>query len=114
MRAERFARFCQWLDKQEINAVCCTISNFKKVRTWNRKNYSKYFEIYLSVPIKILAERDTKGLYKLAMAGKKKNVLGVDIPYRPLKTYDLKIKNDQHIDDYKAIGQKILKKVKIL
>ena len=46
---------------------------------WNRKNQIEYFEVYLKVPIKELARRDPKGIYKKYSEGKIKNVAGLDL-----------------------------------
>ena len=40
-----------------------------------------FFEVYVKCPIEICEERDVKGLYKLARAGKIKNYTGVSAPY---------------------------------
>jgi len=40
-----------------------------------------FFEIYVKCPIEICEERDVKGLYKLARAGKIQNYTGVSAPY---------------------------------
>ena len=47
--AERICELCAWLDRQGINAICSILSIFEESRTWNRKTYSSYFEVYLSV-----------------------------------------------------------------
>jgi adenylylsulfate kinase len=40
-----------------------------------------FFEVYVKCPIEVCEERDVKGLYKLARAGKIKNYTGVSAPY---------------------------------
>ncbi|KAL0381514.1 UNVERIFIED_CONTAM: Adenylyl-sulfate kinase, chloroplastic [Sesamum angustifolium] len=42
-----------------------------------------FIEVYMDVPLQICEERDPKGLYKLARAGKIKGFTGVDDPYEP-------------------------------
>jgi adenylylsulfate kinase len=42
-----------------------------------------FFEIYIQCPLEVCEERDVKGLYKLARAGKIKNYTGVSAPYEP-------------------------------
>ncbi len=75
--ADFICKLCKWLDEQKINVVCCILSIFDSSRRWNRENYSKYFEVYIDVSMKILKKRDTKGLY----SGKVKNVVGMDISF---------------------------------
>ena len=64
--AERICELCAWLDRQSINVVCSILSIFENSQEWNRKNYSKYFEVFISVPMDTLLKRETKNLYKLA------------------------------------------------
>jgi adenylylsulfate kinase len=44
-----------------------------------------FFEIYIDCPLEVCEERDVKGLYKLARAGKINNYTGVSAPYEPPK-----------------------------
>lgn len=43
-------------------------------------------------------KRDAKGLYRDALAGRKKNVVGVDIPFVPPEKPDLVVNNDDGAD----------------
>lgn len=106
--AERIAELCAWLDRQEINVVCCILSIFEETRIWNRQTYSKYFEVYLDVPLEILIERDGKNLYKPALRGETKNVVGVDIPFTPPLSPDMIIDNSKEGLDHRALAKDIL------
>lgn len=81
--AERIQSFCAWLDRQEINAVCCTISAFPDLLVQNRQRFSEYFEVFLDVPIDILEYRARGDIYKKAKLGEVKNVVGFDLPFSP-------------------------------
>ena len=35
INADRISNLCLWLDKQEINVVCCILSVFEDSRRWN-------------------------------------------------------------------------------
>jgi len=50
-----------------------------KVRA--RMDAGDFLEVYMRIPIEICEERDPKGLYKAARAGKIKNFTGIDDPY---------------------------------
>jgi len=89
--AERISHFCQVLDRQHIHVIASVLSIFPEWQQWNRKNFLQYFEIFLDVPMDILIERDTKGLYKKAAAGHMNNVVGFDIPFPPPPQHDLVI-----------------------
>ena len=41
----------------------------------------EFFEIYTRTPVEVCMERDIKGMYKKALAGKISNFTGVDDPY---------------------------------
>ena len=48
-----------------------------------------FYEVYIKCPIRVCEERDVKGLYKLARAGKIKNYTGVSAPYEEPREADL-------------------------
>ena len=58
-----YSRLCCELARQDVVAVCATISMFHDVRDWSRANIPGYFEVYLKVPLEVRQARDAKGLY---------------------------------------------------
>ena len=67
-------------------ALCAPIAPYEEPRRENRElisGYGGYVEVYLSTPIDVCEQRDRKGLYAKAKAGKVKGVTGVDDPYIP-------------------------------
>lgn len=106
--AERIRELCAWLDRQEINVVCCILSLFEESHRWNRETYSKYFEVYISAPIDVLIERNPKNLYRRAKRGEVDNVVGVDIPFQAPKNPDLVIENGVYMVDASRAAQQIL------
>jgi adenylylsulfate kinase len=42
-----------------------------------------FIEIFVNTPLELCEQRDPKGLYKLARAGKLRNFTGIDDPYEP-------------------------------
>lgn len=103
MSARRLQEICLWLDKQDIDVVCCNLGLFDEVNQENRKVFSRYFEVFVDVPITSLIERDNKGLYQSALAGERLNVVGIDISYQPPRNPDLTICNSHDkidVDDY--------------
>ncbi len=76
------------------------------------QNYSKYFEVYINVPMEKLKERETKGLYAKAFHGEIKNVVGVDIPFRPPQSPDYVFDNSKDNVDFRKVALDILKKAK--
>lgn len=91
--AGRNARLCAFLTAQGIDVVCCTISMFDEVRKWNREHIPRYREIYLRVPLAILAQRNQKGMY-LGENAIQEALVGIGVKMEEPKTPDLCIDND--------------------
>ena len=110
--ADRICELCAWLDAQSINVVCSILSLFEESRQWNRKNYSKYFEVFIDVTMETLKKREKKGLYEGAANGKIKNVVGVDIPFIAPKNPDYILENKEDNLDFEKIAMEILVRAK--
>lgn len=96
--ARRFNGLCKLLDDQGVDVVCAILSLFEDTRQWNRDNLRAYREVFLDVPLNVLAARDPKGLYREALAGRMADMPGVDIPFvRPARP-DLVIENTGSLD----------------
>ena len=58
------------------------ISPYKKDRQRVRERVGdRFVEVYMKIPLRVCEERDPKGLYKAARAGKIKGFTGIDDPY---------------------------------
>jgi len=108
VNADRICRFCKFLDDQRIDTVCAVLSIFHESQQWNRKNIQRYFEVYIRVPSGILLARNPKGLYRQALDGKTKNVVGVDIPFSEPENPDLIIDNIADVNSFEGIAKQIL------
>ncbi len=67
-------------------AICAPIAPYERSRRYNRElisRYGGYIEVYVATPLEVCMKRDRKGLYALALSGKKKGVTGIDDPYEP-------------------------------
>lgn len=78
--AFQYSRLCNIIARQELTVVIATISLFREVHTWNRKNLPGYFEVYLDVPLEELRRRDPKGIYRRFDNGQLTQVAGLDLP----------------------------------
>lgn len=105
--ADFICKLCKWLDNQGINVICCILSIFNKHREWNRKNYSKYFEVYIDTPMDILKKRNKKNLY----SGKIKNVVGMDVPFDLPKNPDYVFTNTVDNVDFNMVATDILSQI---
>lgn len=106
--ASRYCDICAWLDSQDINVVCCTISFFEDLRERNRRNLSGYFEVHVSAPLEVLRRRDRKNLYERALRGKIKNVVGVDQVLAAPIDPDMTVDNSADRADFADIAGDIL------
>ena len=88
--AMRNARLCALLARQGLTVVCCTISMFADVRSWNRENIPGYFEVYVKASMETLRNRDQKGLYSRG----DRDVAGVHFQVEEPKCPDLILEND--------------------
>lgn len=84
-----YCRLCKMLVEQGCDVIIATVSMFHECHRWNRENQPHYYEVYLRVPLKVLAERDQKNLFSNAI----KHVVGVDIPFEEPIDPDLIIEN---------------------
>lgn len=73
--AKKRAMLCQMLSIQGLIVIASSISMFKENYSFNRKNISKYFEVYVQCDMDELKKRNQKGLY----GGGIKDVVGMDI-----------------------------------
>ena len=77
--AIQYSKLGNLLVKQGFMVIIATISLFKEVHIWNRKNIKGYFEVYLKVSLEELQRRDPKKIYSRFNAGELKNVAGLDL-----------------------------------
>jgi len=87
--AIRYARLAKLLSSQDHVVIVATISLFREVHVWNRKNIPGYFEVYLRAQLDELRRRDPKGIYRRYEAGELKNVAGLDLEIDEPESPDL-------------------------
>lgn len=52
---------------------------------------AEFVEIFVDTPLEVAEQRDVKGLYKKARAGKIKNFTGIDSPYEPPENPEIRV-----------------------
>ena len=69
------------------------ISPFRAEREMVRKMLpeGEFVEIFVDTPLEVAEARDVKGLYKKARAGDLKNFTGIDSPYEPPESPDIRV-----------------------
>jgi bifunctional enzyme CysN/CysC len=65
--------------------LCSFISPYRAEREMVRSlvEHDEFIEVFVDTPLEACMQRDPKGLYAKAQAGKLKNFTGVDAPYEP-------------------------------
>lgn len=101
-----YSKIVQNLSSQNINVIIATVSLFREIHNWNRKNIENYCEIYIKTKVTNIKKFKKKKLYFKS----KKNLVGIDImPEFPLRP-DIKILNyfDKSLE---ILSKTILKKI---
>ena len=73
--------------------VTAFISPFRAERDMVRQMMrpGEFFEIFIDTPLAAAEARDVKGLYKKARSGQLKNFTGIDSPYEPPPSPEIRI-----------------------
>lgn len=106
--ARRISHLCLMLDRQGINVVACVLSMFPEWQDWNRQKFSRYFEVFLRVPMHILEQRDPKGIYRRFRNGELSDVVGLDIEFPEPLSPDLIINHGDSDADPLALADLIM------
>jgi adenylyl-sulfate kinase len=77
----RIGWVCQVLTRNDVVAIAAAISPFREVRDEVRAQIGRFVEVYVEAPLETVIARDTKGLYKKALAGEIAQFTGVSDPY---------------------------------
>lgn len=95
--AMRYARLCKMLQEQGMNVICCTISMFDAIRSWNRENIENYKEIYVRVSMEELKRRNQKGLYGGYNDLAHPEVAGIQVEIEKPKNPDMILDNEGNV-----------------
>lgn len=76
-------------------AVAALISPFRNHRQRIRElaGPDRFVEIFVDAPLHVCERRDPKGLYASARAGEIQDVTGIDSPYEPPETPDIRLQS---------------------
>ncbi|TKB09439.1 bifunctional sulfate adenylyltransferase/adenylylsulfate kinase [Desulforhopalus sp. IMCC35007] len=91
-------------------ALCAPIAPYEESRQANRElisSYGGYVEVHVSTPLEVCEQRDRKGLYAKARAGKVKGVTGITDPYIPPSNPELTI-DTTHMTPMEAVQEILL------
>jgi adenylyl-sulfate kinase len=91
----RIGWVCEVLSRNDVIAIAAAISPYRSVRDEIRERIPNFFEVFVEVPLEVAIQRDTKGLYKKALAGEIRGFTGVDDPYEPPLDPELVVRTDK-------------------
>jgi adenylyl-sulfate kinase len=81
----RIGFVAELLTRHGVIVVVAAISPYRNARDQVKGKIPNFVEVHVDCPIEVLTARDTKGLYKRALAGELANFTGISDPYeRPL------------------------------
>ena len=86
------------LARNGVTVISAAISPYRKARDEVRSSIeadgAQFIEVYVKCPVRILAERDVKGLYQKALAGEIQRFTGVSDPYEEPIDPDITVETD--------------------
>ncbi|XP_054778705.1 adenylyl-sulfate kinase 3-like [Prosopis cineraria] len=92
-----------------VICIASLISPFRRDRDACRAllPVGDFIEVFMDVPLQICEERDPKGLYKLARAGKIKGFTGIDDPYEAPLNSEIVLKCGDPCSSPIEMGEKV-------
>ena len=96
----RIGFVAELLARHGVIVVVAAISPYRNAREQVKGKIPRFVEVHVDCSIEVLTERDTKGLYKRALAGQLANFTGISDPYEPPLDASVVIHSDREsIDD---------------
>ena len=83
------------LTRNGVVVLAAAISPYRSVREEVRRQIGDFVEVYVNAPLSICEQRDAKGLYKAARAGRLKAFTGIDDPYEQPEHPDVECCTDR-------------------
>jgi adenylylsulfate kinase len=91
----RVGYVCNLLARNGVAAIAALIAPGRAAREENRRELGRYVEVYCKCPVEVLAQRDTKGLYKKSASGEVQNLAGTSSPYEEPEKPEVVVETDK-------------------
>ncbi len=91
---ERVTFVAKLLSRNGVACICSFISPYQSMRDQVRSETTNFLDVFIDAPLEIVIERDVKGLYQKATAGKIPNFTGISDPFEAPKNPDIHIRTD--------------------
>jgi adenylylsulfate kinase len=95
----RIGFVAELLARNGVIVIVAAISPYRTAREDVKRNIRHFIEVHVDCPIEVLTARDTKGLYKRALAGEIGNFTGVSDPYEPPDEPSVVVRSDRETVD---------------
>src|SRR5580704_17000620 len=79
----RIGFVAELLTRNGVIVIVAAISPYRDARDDVKRKIPRFVEVHVDCSIEVLTARDTKGLYKRALAGEIGNFTGISDPYEP-------------------------------
>jgi adenylylsulfate kinase (apsK) len=100
-----------------VITICCFVSPEVNMREKAKQIIGEddFYEIFINTPIAICEQRDVKGLYKRARAGKIEHFTGVNAPFdAPLKPFlEIKTEGTSVLDCATILVEALIERIKL-
>jgi len=83
-------------------------ANRRAYRDRARREFSRFIEVYLDVPLEVCIARDPKGIYRGASTGNATNVPGLQDPYEPPESPEVVVHGINPDSDAHHIIEKLI------
>lgn len=83
------------LTRNGVVVLATFVSPYRERRRKTREEIGSFVEVYTRCPVDVCIDRDTKGLYRKALAGEITNFTGVNDPYEEPENPELIIDTDK-------------------
>jgi adenylylsulfate kinase len=91
LNVRRLAYVAALLSRNGAGVIVAAVSPYQQARQLARERIGRFVEVYVHCPLALCEERDVKGMYALARAGRISSFTGVSDPYEPPEHADVDI-----------------------
>jgi adenylyl-sulfate kinase len=95
----RIGFVAELLARNGVIVIVAAISPYRDVREEVKRRIRHFIEVHVDCPIEVLTARDTKGLYKRALAGEIGNFTGISDPYESPENPSVVVRSDRETVD---------------
>jgi adenylylsulfate kinase-like enzyme len=78
-----------------VIVIAAVISPYRDARDEARERIPEFIEVYVDCALEVLIERDTKGLYRKALAGEIQHFTGISDPYEAPYSAEVNLRSDR-------------------